>query len=84
MFELTVLQSHGSQHQVELLKAEYNDVRATSRVLAEKKVDTLVCAIGVLTPEANETQLNLIQAASDSACTRRFVIGSYDMEHLRS
>jgi hypothetical protein len=39
-------------------------------------------AIGVLDERSNRSQLNSIEAAARSACTHRFVIGSYEMEHL--
>ena len=65
------------------MTADYDDVDATTRLLQDNKVDTLMCAIGVVNEKSNRSQLNLIKAAARSACTNRFVIGSYDMKHLR-
>lgn len=42
-------------------------------------MDTVICAIGVATPETNKAQLDLIKAAQQSKTTRRFVISSFDM-----
>lgn len=78
-----LLKIKNSQGDVKHLQVDYDDVSGTSQVLEHAGVDTLVCAIGVLTPQANKAQLNLIQAANMSATTRRFIIGSYDLKHLK-
>ncbi|KAM0713397.1 hypothetical protein Q7P37_010359 [Cladosporium fusiforme] len=75
--------SHEIRPDVTVLEANYDNPNATSKLLEENKIDTLVCAIGVLSAERNQSQLNLIKAAADSAYTTRFVISSYDMEYLR-
>lgn len=46
-------------------------------------MDTVICAIGVVTPDTNRAQLNLIKAAQQSKTTRRFVISSFDMLHQK-
>lgn len=71
------------RHDVTVLEADYGKVKAMSKLLEEHAIDTLVCAIGVVSKERNANQLNLIRAAADSTCTTRYVISSYDMEHLR-
>lgn len=48
-------------------------------MLEHAGIDTVICAIGVATPETNTAQLNLIKAAELSKTTRRFVISSFDM-----
>lgn len=55
----------------------------TAQALENVGLDTLVCAIEVLTPQANATQLNLIRAADKFATTHRLVISSYDLKHLK-
>jgi hypothetical protein len=65
------------------LAADYDDIDATSKLLQDNNVNTLICAIGILNETASKSQLNLIKAAEQSHCTRRFVIASYDMKHLR-
>jgi hypothetical protein len=65
-----------------VLAADYDNIDATSKLLQVNNVTTLMCAIGVLNETASKSQLNLIKAAEKSHCTRRFVIASYDMQHL--
>ncbi|KAI9155679.1 NAD(P)-binding protein [Paramyrothecium foliicola] len=65
------------------LPVDYEDYTKTAKVLQNAKVDTLICAIGVVSSEANRSQLNLIQAANMSTTTNRFVIASFDMKHQR-
>ncbi|KAH7159547.1 hypothetical protein B0J13DRAFT_109050 [Dactylonectria estremocensis] len=71
-----------SDEGVEYLTVDYTDVKGLSQVFSQAGVDTVVCAIGVATPETNQAQLNLIRAADQSEPTRRFVISGYDMQHL--
>lgn len=71
------------RHDVRILETDYSNVEAMSKLLEERRIDTLVCAVGVVSKERNANQLNLISAAADSICTTRYVISSYDMEHLR-
>lgn len=54
-----------------------------SRALAEAKIDTIICAIGVFSPESSQVQQNLILAADKSPTTNKFVVASFDMLHLR-
>lgn len=75
--------SNNIRSDVVVLEADYDNATTTSKLLEKNKIDTLVSAIGVLNEERNQSQLNLIKAADVSACTNRFVISSYDMEHLR-
>ncbi|PSN61719.1 NAD(P)-binding protein [Corynespora cassiicola Philippines] len=69
----------GSQKGIQYLRAEYEDIDATSKSLEQAKVATVICAIGVATPETNQAQLNLIRAASKTKSIGRFVISSFDM-----
>lgn len=77
------LQESKSREGYTVVAADYDDVNAVTAILLDNKVDTLVCALGVLNETTNTSQLNLIHAASKSSATRRFVIGSYDMEAKR-
>lgn len=72
-----------SQQGVHYLKVDYADIEGMSQAFKQAGVDTVVCAIGVVTPETNQAQLNLIQAAGQSEPTRRFVISGFDMQHLK-
>lgn len=65
------------------LKVDYNDPDAITNALEDAGVNTLICAISVVSPEANQAQKNLIQAAERSSITERFVISSFDMLHVK-
>ncbi|KAG8672384.1 hypothetical protein FPOAC1_005651 [Fusarium poae] len=68
---------------VKYLKVNYNDVDAITKTLEEANVNILICAISVVSPEANQAQKNLIQAAERSTSTERFVISSFDVLHVK-
>ncbi|KAM0500995.1 hypothetical protein ACHAP8_004717 [Fusarium lateritium] len=68
---------------VSYLKVDYNDAEAITKALEKASVNVLICAISVISPEANQTQKNLIQAAERSSSTERFVISSFDMLHVK-
>ncbi|KAF7551733.1 hypothetical protein G7Z17_g4793 [Cylindrodendrum hubeiense] len=72
-----------AEHGVEYLQVDYANIEGMSQSFRQAGVDTVICAIGVVTPETNQAQLNLIQAAEQSESTRRFVISGYDMQHLK-
>ncbi|QPC70722.1 hypothetical protein HYE68_001474 [Fusarium pseudograminearum] len=68
---------------VNYLKVDYSDVDATTKALEEANVNIVICAIAVISPEANQAQKNLIQAAAQSRPTERFVISSFDALHMK-
>ncbi|KAF9774463.1 hypothetical protein IL306_007541 [Fusarium sp. DS 682] len=68
---------------VNYLKVDYNDCDAITKALEEAGVNILICAISVVSQEANQAQKNLIQAAERSPTTERFVISSFDMLHVK-
>ncbi|KAF4968682.1 hypothetical protein FSARC_3968 [Fusarium sarcochroum] len=71
------------QGAVNYLKVDYNDPDAITRAFEEVGVNILICAISVVSPETNQAQKNLIQAAERSKTTERFVISSFDMLHVK-
>lgn len=73
------IQERLPEERITYLKADYDDVQGTSDALEGADVDTVICAIGVATPDTNKAQLNLIKAAQQSKTTGRFVISSFDM-----
>lgn len=73
------IQERLPEEHITYLIADYNDVHGTSDALERADVDTIICAIGVATPDTNKAQLNLIKAAQQSKTARRFVISSFDM-----
>lgn len=77
------IQERLPEEHITYLKADYDDVQGTSDALKGADVDTIICAIGVATPDTNKAQLNLIKAAQQSKTTRRIVISSFDMLQRR-
>nr|RBQ96016.1 hypothetical protein FVER53263_08583 [Fusarium verticillioides] len=71
------------QGAVNYLKVDYNDPDAITKALEAAGVNILICAISVVSPEANQAQKNLIRAAERSSTTDRFVISSFDMLHVK-
>lgn len=75
-------QERPSTGAVNYLKVDYSDIDATTKALEEANVNTVICAIAVISPESNQAQKNLIQAAAQSRPTKRFVISSFDALHM--
>ncbi|KZL71540.1 NmraA like family protein [Colletotrichum tofieldiae] len=71
------------QNGVHYVAVNYGDVDETSKVLEENQIDTVISAMGVVTPSTNKAQINLVKAAQRSSSTRRFVVSAYDMLHTR-
>ncbi|WYZ40951.1 hypothetical protein EsH8_IV_001292 [Colletotrichum jinshuiense] len=68
---------------VHYLAVNYDDVEETSKVLEQNRVDTVISAIGVVTPETSRAQIQLVKAADKATPTRRFIVSAYDMLHKR-
>ncbi|OHW90185.1 NmrA-like family protein [Colletotrichum incanum] len=52
----------------------------TSKVLEENQIDTVISAMGVVTPNTNKAQINLVKAAQRSNSTKRFVESICDVK----
>ncbi|EFR02912.1 hypothetical protein MGYG_05913 [Nannizzia gypsea CBS 118893] len=63
--------------QVEQIEVDYNDVSSLAASLEKHNIDTVICTIGMVTPEAGQSQVNLIQAAEKSSVTKRFIPSEY-------
>ncbi|KAK2873347.1 hypothetical protein FQN49_002421 [Arthroderma sp. PD_2] len=63
--------------QVKQVQIDYNDVSSIADQLEKHDVHTVICAIGLVSPEAGQAQVNLIQAAEQSAATKRFIPSEY-------
>ncbi|KAM5344236.1 hypothetical protein ACJ41O_012773 [Fusarium nematophilum] len=72
-----------SQGYVNYLRVDYSDPNSLAEAFEQAGVNIVICAIGVATPEANQSQLNVIRAAERSSPTQRFVISSFDMLHVK-
>ena len=73
------LQDRPPQDGVSFQAVNYQDVDATARTLEAASIDTVICAFGMDNQAVQDTQLNLIQAADRSTCTRRFVVSGFDI-----
>ncbi|KAK7225145.1 hypothetical protein V2G26_013148 [Clonostachys chloroleuca] len=83
------LQLHGPHHKVfvmgrkaptesigccpEFLQVDYEDVSSLTKILEDRKIDTVISTINLKTEAASQSQLNLIQAADESCTTHRFI-----------
>ncbi|KAF3492215.1 uncharacterized protein GIQ15_01732 [Arthroderma uncinatum] len=63
--------------QVKQVQIDYNNVSSIAAELEKHDVDTVICTIGLISPEAGQAQVNLIQAADKSATTKRFIPSEY-------
>ncbi|KAF4998892.1 hypothetical protein FGRMN_2823 [Fusarium graminum] len=81
--QLINIRERSAQGAVNYLKVDYDDADGITKELEAAGVHILISAIGVNTPEANQAQKNLIKAAERSTCTKRFVISSFDMLHVK-
>ncbi|KXH35180.1 hypothetical protein CNYM01_10080 [Colletotrichum nymphaeae SA-01] len=68
---------------VQFLAVDYRDVEGISKILQENQIDTVISAMGVVTPQTNQAQINLVKASNTSNSTRRFIVSAYDMLHTR-
>ncbi|KAI9035940.1 NAD(P)-binding protein [Aspergillus affinis] len=75
-----------STKDVTYLEVNYQDVEATAATLESANIDTVICAISMLSEESSQTQNKLIDASARSNATRRFVVSSFDIyfkeEHI--
>ncbi|OJJ31616.1 hypothetical protein ASPWEDRAFT_72512 [Aspergillus wentii DTO 134E9] len=63
--------------QVQQLQIDYDDISSVSAQLEQHGVHTTISAIGIVSEETSQSQLNLIQAADKSTVTRRFIPSEY-------
>ncbi|GKT52828.1 NmraA like family protein [Colletotrichum tofieldiae] len=70
------------QNGVHYVAVNYGDVDETSKVLEENQIDTVISAMGVVTPSTNKAQINLVKAAQRSSSTRRFVYAFEAIDEL--
>jgi hypothetical protein len=55
----------------------YDDITSLTQTLVQYDVHTVISAIGILSDETAESQLNLIEAADRSPATKRFMPSEY-------
>ncbi|CAG9948506.1 unnamed protein product [Clonostachys rosea f. rosea IK726] len=57
----------------EFLQVDYEDVGSLTKILEDRKIDTVISTVNLKTEAASQSQLNLIQAADKSCTTDRFI-----------
>lgn len=62
---------------VDYVKIDYSDVAGLAKLLEYHKIHTVISAIGLISEETSESQLNLIEAAERSQVTERFIPSEY-------
>jgi len=55
------------------VQIDYDDIPSMTKELERHNVHTVISAIGLLSDEASQSQVNLIDAAEKSSVTERFV-----------
>lgn len=55
------------------MQIDYNDIASMTKELERHNVHTVVSAVGLLSDEASQSQINLIDAAEKSSVTERFI-----------
>jgi hypothetical protein len=59
------------------VQIDYNDIPALTRQLELYKIHTIISAIGLISEETSNSQMNLIEAAEKSKVTERFIPSEY-------
>ncbi|OGE48738.1 hypothetical protein PENARI_c026G06160 [Penicillium arizonense] len=72
----SVRQDQGLQ-KVQAVQIDYDDVYSMTQALERHNIHTIISAIGLVSDEASQSQLNLIEAADKSNATKRFVPSEY-------
>ncbi|KAJ5273483.1 hypothetical protein N7478_008608 [Penicillium angulare] len=62
---------------VQVVQINYDDVSSMANTLENYNIHTIISAIGLLSDETSQSQLNLIDAAEQSPATKRFIPSEY-------
>lgn len=68
-----VILSRKASEDVRKIAVDYNDVESLQRVLEEHQIETVVSTIAIDTDDSGQAQVNLIAAAEQASCTKRFI-----------
>ncbi|KAL5866726.1 hypothetical protein ACKVWC_010618 [Pyricularia oryzae] len=68
-----VVLSRKASEDVRKIAVDYNDVESLQRVLEEHQIETVVSTIAIDTDDSGQAQMNLIAAAEQASCTKRFI-----------
>ncbi|KAJ6017929.1 hypothetical protein N7451_001308 [Penicillium sp. IBT 35674x] len=76
-FKVIVLSRQSTQEsaypEIPVVQINYDDVQSIAKTLDAHNVHTIISAIGLISDETSQSQLNLIDAAELSATTKRFI-----------
>ncbi|CEJ55394.1 hypothetical protein PMG11_01655 [Penicillium brasilianum] len=64
---------HGPQGNIQHVQIDYSDIPSMTAELERHHVHTIISAIGLVSDETSQSQLNLIEAAELSSSTKRFI-----------
>ncbi|KAM0432230.1 hypothetical protein ACHAPT_004768 [Fusarium lateritium] len=64
-------------------QADYTNIEALTALLEFENIDTVISTIAINDDEAGQAQLNLIEAANRSSCTKRFLPSEFGMLYTR-
>ncbi|CAG7956772.1 unnamed protein product [Penicillium salamii] len=80
-FDVVVLSRSAKQDdtssRVRNVQIKYDDIASMTQELERHNIHTLISAIGLVSEETSQSQLNLIEAADRSASTKRFIPSEY-------
>lgn len=62
---------------------DYKDIKALATLLEHEQVDTVISTLAINDDQGGQAQMNLIEAANRSACTRRFLPSEFGMVYTR-
>lgn len=71
---------NGPEH-VEVVEVDYSSVESMTSLLDDKKVHTVVSALGVHHEAASNNQVNLIKAADASKSVKRFMPSEFHVDY---
>ncbi|CAI7662563.1 unnamed protein product [Penicillium glandicola] len=72
----SVKQEFASQN-IQNVQINYDDIPSMTHDLEQHNIHTIISAIGLVSDETSQSQLNLIEAAEKSASTKRFIPSEY-------
>ncbi|KAL4938807.1 hypothetical protein BDV06DRAFT_200119 [Aspergillus oleicola] len=70
--------------EVPIIPVDYSNVESLSKVLDEKKIDTIISTVPISDASASESQLNLIEAAINASSTKRFIPSDFGIQYKES
>ncbi|KAJ5824253.1 hypothetical protein N7447_006593 [Penicillium robsamsonii] len=77
-FDVVVLsRSEFASQNIQNVQINYDDIPSMAHELERHNIHTIISAIGLVSDETSQSQLNLIEAAEMAASTKRFIPSEY-------